>query len=175
MVEQSINSQVWENTQDFIEKVSKSEIESGETFKTIKMELKLLFDNPDLYMSDKAELVGAWLNAALQLDKKHGTNLLEQLRNDELILQETLAYASHTFMTPSQLGVIFSSGTKSMNVEERQAVINAPFKKIIFVHRMGGTGRAKMKADWRTNEMATTKSLFNISVALILGDLFFYP
>lgn len=155
----------WVNAQNFIEKSTKEDVFSGDAFTFIQEKLDKLFDDRDLYMSDKAELIGAWLNAALQLDKKHGTNLLEQLRNDELILQETLAYASHTFMTPSQLGVIFDSGTKVMNVEKRQAVINDPFKKIIFVHRMGGTGRAKMKADWRTNEMATTKSLFNISAA----------
>lgn len=155
----------WLHAESLIEDTAKGDIDNGTTLKTIQKKLRGLFNNSNLYMSDKAELIGAWLNAALQLDKKHGTKLLEQLRNDELILQETLAYASHTFMTPSQLGVIFSSGTESMNAEKRQAVIDDPFKKILFVHRMGGTGRAKAKADWRTNEMAATKSLFNISAA----------
>lgn len=155
----------WRSTENFLNTTTKEDIDSGIAYEYLDGYLNHVFGIHDLYMSDKAELIGAWLNATLQLDKKHGTNLLEQLRNDELILQETLAYSSHTFMTPSQLGVIFSSGTESMNVEKRQAVIDDPFKKILFVHRMGGTGRAKAKADWRTNEMAATKSLFNISAA----------
>ncbi|WP_298705588.1 hypothetical protein [uncultured Veillonella sp.] len=182
----------WNSAESLVENTTKDDIKNGKTLKKIERKLKDLFDDHELYMSDKAELISAWLNAALQLDKKYGTNLLEQLRNDHVIFQETLAYGSHTFMTPKQVGGIFDSGRESMDVEKRQEVIDDPMNKMILVHRLGGENNSnnQIKLSIRTNQIAAsneafladqavngknatrTKGLSNLSVAFLkLKDL----